>query len=402
VRARVFAFACLIGCGGGEGSPDAQIDAPGPVEVVVTVDDHPAALLVGYQDGDGTWTMPARTGDAYAFTVTTDRWGFALACASATDYYVNVYQALVADQTTLTTRPSGACRDPANVRTGTIAAAPSAGASALGLATSSFAMDGAYTFNPRVGVADWLIVARTPQPDGYTVGALKIVRDVDVAAGATMQNEDLSAGTLAPAANAAVLTGVVAGETAAVTTAYFLRDSAGVGASQDTTDPYAIQPLESAYMMAGDLTRIEGAASTASTLRRVFTYHDSAQDSTLELPPVLGGVNVGNATAIDDPYIRLVATWPAIADSDTYVIQYNQGVVHWTVFLSAGLGTTYTLPRLDAVPGWTPGFGMVGAMAIGWTVDARDSSVGFDLHHLEAVAGERWTVTNRTGTFTPP
>jgi hypothetical protein len=402
VRGRLACLVAVVGCGGGVDAPDAGIDATGPVEVVVTVQDHPPTLVVGYQDGSGVWSMPERRGNSYAFVVESDRFGFVTAC-SGTERNVYVYHALVAEQTTLNVRTHPSCRDPANMRTGTIAAAPQPGAMSLGLATTSFAMDGIYSIVPVVGVTDWLIVARTPQTDGYTVAALKIVRGVDVAAGATMQNEDLSTGTLTPAAHVATLTGVVGGETPSVATAYMLRGSLAVGATQDTTEPYAISPLGATDVMPGDLTRIEGAASTATTLRRAFTFHATPADTALDLPPVLGGVNVGNATIAGDPYIRLQTTWPAIANTDVYVLQFNQGMVRWIVFFSAGLGaTSYTLPRLDALAGWDPMFGLVGAMPISWTADSRESSAPFDLAHLEGTDGESWRITNRTGSYTPP
>src|ERR1051325_9565097 len=91
MRAVLVGCAIVAGCGGGGGTPptgDGGNDGthPNATTIMFTLNNVPGdvgafAFVAAYQDGNGAWKpAQARSGDTYAFDVSSATWGFAYTC----------------------------------------------------------------------------------------------------------------------------------------------------------------------------------------------------------------------------------------------------------------------------------------------------------------------------------
>ncbi|HEX8109538.1 MAG TPA: hypothetical protein VF516_17525 [Kofleriaceae bacterium] len=454
MRAMLVGCAIIAGCGGGGGGGTPPTgdgggsDGPNQnaTKITFTLTSAPSdveafGFVAAYQDGDGAWKpAPARSGDTYAFDVSSATWGFAYTCqvnvriaGVVTDLRdVVEYHFAVAERTSLTDDILTRCTDRiATVElSGTISPLPSAGTTyRVAYNDTAVFIDrttGKYDMLVAPGTHDLLVLHGSEHntPGDFLIDAAVVQRNLAVTAAMT---RDVAANN-ATATKSLSVSVSVPGQTpmsSETTTNLFTANGTAVSMAHVTKPPQtqlASTALANSQLAAGDVYDqrvtvefVKGQAVT-TTMATTATTTTPANVSITTAPTPLGATPM-TTSAATMPYPRFRSTWPTYAGAVGYTRTLAQTppaagcggspacTITWTAWVAPGaVGAmpSYTMPDLSQLPGWSTALGFVaGTMATG-DVTAMTSSVGaMDFPPQPPVAGTKRVFAHSTFTVTP-
>jgi hypothetical protein len=448
---RVVLVGCAIvaGCGGGGAvsmPPTADGGGGGidgtssnATKITFTLTNVPSdvdafGFVAAYQDGDGAWQPAAtRSGDAYAFDVSSPTWGFAYTCQ------VNVrvagvltalrdvveYHFAVAERTTMTDDILDRCTDRIKLveLSGNISGRQTTGTYRVGYNGTAVFIDranGNYDMLVAPGTHDLLVLHGS---DGGTTGDFLIDAAVvqrNVAINAATQTQNVSANNASGTKGLTITVNVpnktlISAETttnlftasgtavamAHVTNKGQLRSTALQGTQVATTDVYD-QRVTVEFVAGQAVTQTTATATPAN--RSITTA-----------PTPLGTATVTSAATM--PYPTYKSTWPSYAGAIGYTWTLEQGpaaagcagatsCTTWTAWLSPGVvGSmpSYTMPDLSHLQGWSTALQLVGGAKLTGQVTAMTSSAGApDFPPRPPAAGTTRVFAHSEFTLTPP
>ncbi len=448
MRAVLVGCAIVAGCGGGGGTPATGDGGgndgtnPNATAIMFTLNNVPSdvgafAFVAAYQDGDGAWKpAPARSGDTYAFDVSSATWGFAYTCQTNVNLSgsptalrnVVEYHFAVAERTSWTEDILTRCTDRITyvALSGNILN-PLRGANS---GTYRVAYNGSvvfinktptianYTMLVAPGTHDLLVLHGNDRnnPGDFLVDGAIVQRNVTVSAAMT-RDVDVQAAVMTRPLTVS-LPGSGAPLSSETTTELLTANGTSVPLAGLTKTPPSLvsTALATSQGAAGDLydqrVTAEFVKNQAVTVTTATTT--PANVSITAAPKPLGATTTTSAATM--PYPRFMSTWPGYAGAVGYTWTLAQTppaagcggsacTITWIAWVSpgaAGATPSYTMPDLSHLPGWSQALQFVaGTMATG-DVTAMTSSAGaMDFPPNPPPAGTQRVFTHSTFTVTP-
>jgi hypothetical protein len=428
------------GCGGGtphtvDGN---ESDGPGPspstTKITFTLNNVPGdvaafAFVAAYQDGNGAWKpVPARSGDAFTFDVSSATWGFAYTCqvnvrvagvVTAVGDVVE-YHFAVAERTSLTDDILARCTDRFTYveLSGNIANRAATGTYRVAYNGNAVFIDrttGNYSILVAPGTHDLLVLHgsnRNTAEDFLVDGAI-VQRDVVVNA-ATVLPVDAST-TTATVALPVSVSGSGPPISSETTTNLFTGNGTAVAVAHLTKTPLASTAL-AGPPAAGDVydqrVTVELVAGQAVTATAATTTPAAVS---ITAPAALGATTTTSAATT--PYPMFTSTWPSYAGAVGYTWTLAQTppadrcssspscTITWTASVSPGaLGAmpSYTMPDLSRLAGWSAALQLVAGTPATGEVTAMTSTAGaIDFPPKPPVAGTSRVFAHSTFAVTP-
>jgi hypothetical protein len=431
MRAVLVGCAILVGCGGGgaAGMPPPADGAVGggdgassnATRITFTLNNAPISaeaftFAAAYQDGNGAW-QPAlvRSGDAYAFDVSSATWGFAYTCEVSvrvntvlTDLRdVVEYHFATAERTSLTDDVLDRCTDriarvelsgtlmplPANQTTYRVAY--------KGTAAFIDRTTGKYDMLVAPGTHDLLVLhgSENGVAGDFLVDGAVVQRNVAVTAATTGHDLTINNNNFTGSRNLKVSISVPANQSlksSETTTSLFTANGTAVPVAHVTKGTLASRTLAATQMAAGDVydqrVTAEFVTGQAVTTTIATATATAPGDVSITAKTPLGVTTTTSAATMPYPMYR--STWPAYAGAIGYTWTLAQTpmpppaagcggtipcTITWTAWVSPGaVGAmpSYTMPDLSQLPGWSTALQFVaGAKATG-DVTAMTSSAG--------------------------
>jgi hypothetical protein len=451
MRAVLVGCAIVAGCGGGgvgstppttDGGGGGGIDGASSngTKITFTLTNVPSdvdafGFVAAYQDGDGAWQPAAiRSGDAYAFDVSSATWGFAYTCQ------VNVrvagvltalrdvveYHFAVAERTTMTDDILDRCTDRIKLveLTGTVSPLPPRG-STYRVAYSGTAVfidraSGNYDMLAAPGTHDLLVLHGSDggTPGDFLIDAAVVQRNTAITAATTKNvavNNAASTRKLAISVTAPAGKPLLSAET---TTNLFTANGTAVAMAHVTDKTQlASTALQGAQVAAGDVydqrVTVEFVKDQAVT---TTTASATPANVSIPTPPTpLGAATTTSAATM--PYPIYKTTWPSYAGAIGYTWTLSQTppaaacsgapacTMTWTAWLSAGtVGPmqSHTMPDLSHLQGWSTALQLVPGTPVTGEVTAMTSSAGAqDFPPRPPVAGTQRVFAHSEFTVTP-
>jgi hypothetical protein len=445
MRAVIVGCAIVVGCGGGGGTPTGDGGGndgtnPNATAIMFTLNNVPNdagvfAFVAAYQDGDGAWKpAPARSGDTYAFDVSSGTWGFAYTC----QVNVNVngvptalrnvleYHFAVAERTSWTEDILARCTDriayvqlSGNIlnplrgtNSGTYRVAYNGTAVFINktLTTATYAMlvaPGTHDLlvlhgNDRNTPGDFLVDGAIVQRNVAVTAAM--TRDVDVQAAVATRQLTFSL----PASGAPM--------SSETSTDLITANGTVVPLAGLTKTPLVSPALATSQGAAGDVydqrATVEFVKNQAVTVSTATTT--PANVPITAAPTPLGATTTMSAATM--PYPRFMSTWPGYAGAVGYTWTLAQTppaagcggsacTITWTAWISpgaAGAMPSYKMPDLSQLPGWSQALQFVaGTMATGEVTAMTSSAGAMDFPPPPPPAGTQRLFAHSTFTVTP-
>lgn len=421
------------GVGGSDGTSSSGTKVTFTLTSVPT-DAEAFGFVAAYQDGDGAW-QPAvtRSGDAYAFDVSSPTWGFAYTCQ------VNVrvagvltalrdvveYRFAVAERTAMTDDILDRCTDriTRNALSGTISPQPQAGTTYRvaynGAAVFIDRSNGLYSMLVAPGTHDLLVLRGSENgTDGdFLIDQAVVMRNFAVNAATT---KDVSVNN-ASATKGITISVAVPGKTlisAETTTNLFTANGTAVALAHVTNKgQLRSTALQGGQVAATDVydQRVTVEFVAGQSVTQTIASAAPANRSITTAPTPLGAATVTSAATT--PYPTYKSTWASYAGAIGYTWTLAQGpaaagcagatsCTTWTAWLSPGVvGATpsHTMPDLSHLPGWSTALQFVGAARMNGQVTAMTSSAGAtDFPPRPPAAGTSRTFAHSEFTLTPP
>jgi hypothetical protein len=441
MRAALVGCAIVAGCGGGgAGMPPTGdgggIDGTNPnaTTIMFTLNNAPSdagafAFVAAYQDGDGAWKpAPARSGDTYAFDVSSATWGFAYTCQANVNLNgtatalrnVVEYHFAVAERTSWTEDILARCTDRiAYVSlSGTISPLPPNQTTYRVAYNDSVVFinrtTGSYAMLVAPGTHDLLVFRGSERgtPGDFLIDRAVVQRNVAVNA-ATTRNVDASNATQTPSLTVSIAGSPTSSET---TTSLVTGNGTAVAVAELTKAPFMSTALATAQAAAGDVYDQRVTAEFVKTQPVTVTTATTtpANVSIATAPTPLGAVTMAKAAAA--PYAMFRSTWPGYAGAVGYTWSLAQTppaagcggsacTITWTAWVSPGaIGAmpSYTMPDLSQLPGWSNALQFVaGTMATGDVTAVTSSAGAMDFPPKPPTAGTKRVFAHSTFTVTP-
>ncbi len=390
--------------GGTDGS--SAVDAPpAGSSVTLTLVDHPTtpatfSFIAAFQDGDGAWAVaPAPSGDVYTLPITSDHYGVGWTCIGSGDLQreVNLAYFTVAERSSLTLTIPARCTDrgATGVKlSGAIANPPNSGTLTVAVGNRTATADNAGTYALEVppGTYDVFVLhsaaAQAAGSTDLTVDKVLVHRGLAITAAMTqgfdfanavaVQSFPVTTGTATPGAKTTVDTTIVAGGT---TTALVTQTKA----------PFTTESLALSQIAATDVYIQQIAVATAGSTLRVQDATATPALLTYTAPATLGGALAAVPTAT--PYPEVKTTWTAYTDAVGYTWGQAQAqtaaqcattgnagcTVTWVADISAayaGTATSFQMPDLSMLAGWSASFQLLAGTQVLGTIEAETSSAG--------------------------
>lgn len=453
MRAVLVGCAIVVGCGGGGvGSMPPAGDAGGgdggggidgtssnATKVTFTLTNVPGdvdafGFVAAYQDGDGAWQPATRSGDAYAFDVSSPTWGFAYTCQ------VNVrvagvltalrdvveYHFAVAERTTMTDDILDRCTDRIKLveLSGNISGRQTTGTYRVGYSGTAVFIDranGNYDMLVAPGTHDLLVLHGSDggTPGDFLIDQAVVMRGFAVNAMTTkdvpMNNASGTKGLTITVnvpnktlISAETTTNLFTASGTAVAMAHVtnkgqLRSTALQGGQVAATDVY--DQRVTVEFVAGQAVTTTTATATATNM------------SITTAPTPLGAATVTSAAVT--PYPIYKSTWPSYTGAIGYTWTLAQTIpatgctagtscttTTWTAWLSpgaAGAMPSYTMPDLSHLQGWSTDLPFAPNAKVTGQVSAMTSTAGAqDFPPRPPVAGTKRVFAHSEITFTPP
>lgn len=447
MRAVLVGCAFVAGCGGASGGPPPIGDGggndgtnPDATTIMLTLNNAPSdagafGFVAAYQDGDGAWKpAPARSGDTYAFDVSSATWGFAYTCQVNVNLggtptalrNVVEYHFAVAERTSWTGDILTRCTDRIayvalsgnilNPLRGTNSGTYRVAYNGTAVFINKTQTTANYTMLVEPGTHDLLVLHGSDRgnPGDFLVDAAIVQRNVAVTAAMT-RDVDVQAAVSTrqltfslPASGAPISSETT---TDLVTASGTTAPLAGL-----TKTPLVSPALATTQVAAGDLydqrATVEFVKNQAVTVTTATTT--PANVPIPAAPTPLGATTTTSAATM--PYPRFMSTWPGYAGAVGYTWTLAQTppvagcggsacTITWAAWVSPGaLGAmpSYTMPDLSHLPGWSQALQLVaGTMATG-NVTAMTSSAGaMDFPPTPPAAGTKRVFAHSTFTVTP-
>jgi hypothetical protein len=404
----------VVGCHGSNSSGSGD-DANGgddggipPNGVALTITNPPTTpamftFVVGYQDGDGAWTVaPAPTNHTYQLPITSDHYGVAYTCAvtgaNVTNATVSLGYFHTSEQPSLTVSLPARCTDPppAPVKlSGTIMNPPANGGQlvvAVGNRTGIVTRgNGATTYTLMIepgtydlfalhtggivgggaGTVDDIVVAR-----GVAITA-DTTHDIDFATAVAPQSFDV---TIAQQQGSQVQYSTTLTAAGPTTVALDTQVAGGGGGGMPM---YKALSLAAADMVATDLytERIVVASTGSTSSQTSFTATPAAL--TYTAPAAFTGAMA--TVPATTPYPEVAVTWPGYTNAIGYAVELRQGCVAqancttWSAIVSAsyaGASPKFQMPDLSMLAGWDAKLQLVTGRAVAGQVAAETSTAG--------------------------
>lgn len=445
MRAVLVGCAIVVGCGGGgaAGTPPTgdgggvEIDGANPnaTKITFTLNNVPNdatafGYSAAYQDGNGAWKPAlARSGDAYAFDVSSPTWGFAYICevnvrvAGAVTHVRDVveYHFAAAERTSLTDDILARCTDRiAYVElSGNLSNRSTTGTYRVAYNGNAVFIDrntGNYTMLVAPGTHDLLVLHGTDRntPGDFLVDGAIVQRNVAVAAATT---HNVAANALMSTRSLTVsVSGTKAPISSETTTNLFTGNGTGVAVAQLTKTPLASTALQGAQVAAGDVYDQRVTAEMVANQPVTATTATATPAAVSIAPPApLGATKTMSAATM--PYPIFTSTWPGYTSAIGYTWSLTQTppaagcggfpacTITWTASVSAGAAgamPSYTMPDLSGLQGWSKTLQLVPGTVANGAVTAMTSSAGAtDFPTSPPVAGTKRVFAHSTFTITP-
>jgi hypothetical protein len=440
MRAVLVGCAILAGCGGGAGNMPPTGDAGGSdstsaTKIMFTLNSAPSdaaafSFVAAYQDGDGRWKpASARSGDTYAFDVSSATWGFAYTCQVSVQVAgvvtalrdVVEYHFAVAERTSLTEDVLARCTDRLTYvgLSGNLMNRARMGTYRVGYSGNAVFIDrttGNYDTLVAPGTHDLLVLhgADRGTAGDFLIDAAIVQRNLVINA-ATTRNVDVNTPTATRGLTIS-LSGSGAPISSETTTVLFTGNGTAIPLAHLTKAPLVSTALMSPQAAAGDVydqrVTVELVAKQGVTTTTATT---TPTDLSITPATPLGAATTTRTATT--PYPTFGSTWHGYTGAVGYTWFLTQTpaaagcsgspacTITWTALLSPGaVGAmpSYTMPDLSQLPGWSQELGFVaGTMATG-EVSAMTSSAGaMDFPPRPPVAGTQRVFAHSTFTATP-
>lgn len=369
------------------------------------LEDRP--IWLAYSNGlAGTWTVMAGVNDVYDLSsLSGDVLGLATVYEFSADADISVDYIDVSPFSGVV----DGCETPmGKTVNGTLAGSVGLTTMTLGGAPSFAAIDGAFQVMS-VPSGPQPFVAYSVDPGG-TTDRMLVLRNQDIADMGNIGTIDLTADGFTPAEATISFTGIVAGETGAVTMDYSVPGSAGMC----TVAPLFQQTLAGTSFLGRSATgaaqasgelHVAGALvtdGTASSSRQVREAFTTLAARTITLPAEMPMPTITDQTGSAN-YLRLQAEFDLPAEYDDVVyFDYEAPLRTVTVFATGGVlsgSVTLTMPDFSALSGWDDNWGIpTTETGVDYVIGAG-VGFGFGLQDELCVANGRQSMAARTGTF---
>lgn len=392
-------------------------------------------FVAAYQDGDGAWKpAPARSGDTYAFGVSSATWGFAYTCQANVNVNsvatvvrdVVEYHFAVAERTSWTGDILTRCTDRItyvelsgsilNPLRGTTSGTYRVAYNGTVVFINKTPTTANYSMLVAPGTHDLLVLHVTDRntPGDILVDAAIVQRNVAVTA---VMARDVDVQAAVPTRQLTFsLPASGAPMSSETTTDLSTANGTTVRLAGLSKTPLVSPALATSQVAAGDLydqrATVEFVKDQAVTVTTTTTT--PANVPIAAAPTPLGATTTTSAATM--PYPRFRSTWPGYAGAVGYTWTLAQTpptagcggsacTITWTASISpgaAGAMPSYTMPDLSHLPGWSQALQLIaGTMATG-DVTAMTSSAGaMDFPPQPPVAGTNRVFAHSTFTVTP-
>lgn len=388
------------GNGGGGGDGDGGVAGARTVKLTLTNRPNnptPYSFLVAYQDGSAPWQLaPAPSGDTYSLSINAPSYSVAFACIgstpgvnASTTRSVTVAQFAVGERTDVTLDVPARCSDRNQggvTLSGNVANRPFTGVLVVQYGTRT-AFVGGQTGNfsiPNVppGTRDLIVSHAVPAGNNdFYVDEVLVQRNVAANANTQLSlNFDNAESTSfydVDPGNVPLQARVVA------TTTLYTANGTQATLVRRAGD-WESASLADAQMANTDVYDQSITVSTFGASATLTHATDQPGDQDFTAPAPLG--NVMTTVPTKTPYITLLSTWPAYANTIGYVWNATQQgacssgscTTVWTAYLSPGTTgamPAYQMPDLSALAGWKDSFQFSSTGIVG-SVTAIRSSAG--------------------------